>query len=91
VEALQAARAQYVEDRYGDIDDILDQPADEQFDAAGELVKTVPTTLAGMFAVLAYVEETSKPSSDAVGTFDQDKSELLLRTLAKAAKVLSKA
>jgi hypothetical protein len=87
---LTAARSKFFEETAGDIDQIVNVPGEAEWDAADELTKTVPTTLPGLLAVVAYVYEAREAKGDIIATFDENNWQTLLASLAKAAKSLAK-
>jgi hypothetical protein len=67
----------------GDLDHLVNEPADAEWLAAEELAETVPTTLPGLLAMLVYLGELDDPSA-----FMEDNGQTLFETLASGAKAL---
>jgi hypothetical protein len=67
-----------------DIDDIIAEPAANEWHAIGELVETVPTTVPGFFAMIHICAEINKRDPDAWGAY----GDVLVTTLDEAATAL---
>ena len=80
----------YLEHIAGDIDKIIEEPSHAELLAADGLTETVPTTLPGLLAVLSYVHAAAKIKDGVAATFDENNSSALRRSLAIAARAISR-
>jgi hypothetical protein len=89
LEEQQDAHNKYLQEIAGDIDDIMNGPAEAEWEAADELAGVVPTSLPGLLAMLTYVNG-AMTAKDGIATFDEKNMPTLFGSLAKAAKSLAR-
>jgi hypothetical protein len=79
------ARQAFVESIIGDEDEYIDDAANVMWDAIDTFAQTVPTTVAGLLAMLIYAKEIADR-----GDCDAFDDAEIFSTLATAAKALSR-
>ena len=67
---------------------LIEGPAAADRIAADELIETVPTTAAGLLAMLVHLEQVGVIENDHNGLFQEEVMSALLSSLAKCAKAL---
>ena len=72
----------------GDLDSVGEEAYQNEWDTGEELVGTMPTSIAGMFAVLAYVGKITRDRQASLADDERHQGEML-RSLAKAANALA--
>jgi hypothetical protein len=81
---------QYLEELVGgDIDELMNEPAEAEWEAADELAEVVPTSLPGLLTMLTYVNG-AMTAEDGIATFDENNMTTLFGSLGKAAKALAR-
>jgi hypothetical protein len=80
------AHAAYLEEIGGDIDEMMDGPAADEYEAADELTEMMPTSLPGLFAVLIYINTAMTTKTEhCSASFDDNNMPALFESLAAGA------
>jgi hypothetical protein len=85
VQERRAARAAITEPLIGDEDEATDEASAPELEALEDFEETIPTTLAGLLAMVAYAGELNEQNADA---FDRDSP--IFENMATAARALTR-